>query len=138
MLIRELILHHVGDGTVHQRGYALPPTQTSGIRLHPIGVEVEPAAGDLLLLSAQSDSRFGDVLSGDLPEGTTVVLLIATTPARLPIGRLVDALLNSGLKIIESVVASGMGQPTVAIVARRSDELLLPRPYLAREARADR
>lgn len=133
MLIRELILHHLGDGSVHQRGYALPATQTPGIRLHPVGAEVEPEAGDLLLLSAAADGRFADVLSGDLPEGTTVVLLVATEPARLPVGRLVNALLSSGLKIVEAVVASGMRRPTVAVVARRSDVLLLPRPYLARE-----
>ncbi|BAK35582.1 hypothetical protein MLP_25680 [Microlunatus phosphovorus NM-1] len=133
MLIRELILHHVGDGTVHQRGYALPLTQTPGIRLHPAGAEVEPAAGDLLLLSASAGGRFADVVPADLPEGTTVVLLVPTEAARLPIGRVVHALLSSRLQIIEAVIASGMRQPTVAVVARRSDELLLPQPYLARE-----
>lgn len=132
MLIRELILHHVGDGTVHQRGYALPLTQTTGIRLHPVGAEVEPAAGDLLLLSARVDRRF-DVVPADLPEGTTVVLLVPTEPARLPVGRVIHALLGAGLKIIEAVVASGTRQPTVAVVARRSDVLVLPEPYLARE-----
>jgi hypothetical protein len=34
MLIREIVLHHLGEGaTVHQRGFELTPTQTPpGVR----------------------------------------------------------------------------------------------------------
>jgi hypothetical protein len=132
MLIRELILHHVGDGAVHQRGYAVPKTQTTGIRLHPLGALIEPKSGDLLLVSVAADSRLAEAVDNDLPLGATVVLLIPTEPALLPVGRVVNTLVGSRLKLIEAVVASGMRQPTVAVVARRSDEVLLPPPYLAR------
>jgi FtsZ-binding cell division protein ZapB len=132
MLIRELILHHVGDGAVHQRGYALPETQTAGLQLHPLGAPIEPESGDLLLLGVAADGRLAEAVGDHLPLGTAVVLLIPTEPARLPVGRVVNELVGSGLKLVEAFVLSGMQQPTVAVVARRSDEVLLPPPSLAR------
>lgn len=131
MLIRELILHHVGDGVVHQRGWALPENQATGIRLHPPGEPTGPAPADLVLLGVDADGEPVEAISDELPLGTTVVLLVPTEPARLPVGRLVNALVGSGLKFVEVFVVSGMQQPTVAVVARRSDEALLPPPSLA-------
>ena len=133
MLIRELILHHVGQGAVHQRGYTLPPTQTPGLRLHPAEEHSTPEAGDLVLVKAPGGGQLAGVIEDGLPEGTTVVLLVPTEPADLPTGRVVNALIGSGLKLLEAVVASGMREPTVAVVARRSDEVVLPLPYAARE-----
>jgi hypothetical protein len=86
-----------------------------------------------LLVRAPGDGQLAGVIDGDLPEGATVVLLVPTEPAELPTGRVVNALIGSGLKLIEAVVASGMREPTVAVVARRSDEVILPLPYAARE-----
>ena len=133
MLIRELILHHVGTGAVHQRGYTLPPTQTPGLRLHPAEETVAPEAGDLLLVKAPGDGQLSGVVEDDLPEGTTVVLLVATEPAELPVGRVVNALVGAGLQLVEAVVASGLREPTVAVVARRSAATVLPLPTAARE-----
>ena len=133
MLIRELILHHVGEGAVHQRGYTLPPTQTPGLRLHPAEEQVDPAAGDLVLVKAPAEGQWAGVIPDDLPEDTTVLLLVPTQPAELPVGRVVNALLSAGLQLVEAVVASGLREPTVAVVARRSSATVIPLPAAARE-----
>ncbi|NYG07651.1 hypothetical protein BJ986_002138 [Phycicoccus badiiscoriae] len=132
MLIRELILHHLGNGAVHQRGYTLPPSQTPGLRLHPAEEQVDPEPGDLLLLRAPGDGELSGLIDDDLPEGTTVVLLVPTDPAELPVGRVVNALIGAGLQLVEAVVASGQREPTVAVVARRSAATVLPLPTAAR------
>lgn len=136
MLIRELIVRHVGTGgALHERGILVDQTQLPpGLRVHHDGDEaVPPVAGDLLLVAAPVGTGLREHVDTDLPVGATVVLLLQVEVAELPVGRVLAALAVAGLQVVETAVVSGVRAATVAVVATRTDELVAPQPYLAHD-----
>jgi len=136
MLIRELIIRHVGtDGALHERGIRLDQVQVPpGLRVHHDGDEaVPPVAGDLLLVAAPVGTGLREHVDTDLPVGTAVVLLFEVEVAELPVGRVLAALAVAKLQVVEAAVVSGTSAATVAVVATRTDELVAPAAYLAHD-----
>jgi len=136
MLVRELIATHVGaQGAVHERGIRLDEEQTPpGLVVHHDGHDaVPPVAGDLLVVAAPVGTGLRARVPMDLPLGATVMLLFEVEVAELPVGRVLAALAVADLQVVEAVVVSGTSAPTVAVVATRTDDLVVPAPYLAHD-----
>ena len=92
-----------------------------------------PIAGDLLLVSVPPGPGLPDHIDTDLPVGATVVLLFEVEVTELPVGRLLAALTVAKLQVVEATVVSGTPTATVAVVATRTDELVVPAPSLAHD-----
>jgi len=136
MLISELIVRHVGpQNAVHERGIRLNQTQVPrGVRTHDDGdVAVAPVAGDLLLVSAPVGSGLREHVDTDLPVGTTVALLLEVEVTELPVGRVLAALAVAKLQVVDVAVVTGTAAAMVAVVATRTDDLVVPQPYLAHQ-----
>ena len=143
MLIRELIARHIGpEGALHTIGIQIheaevPPGVTTH---HDGGHSFEPAAGDLLLVSAPVCLGLEEHIDTDLPVGVKVVLLFEVEVADLPVERVLATLAVARLQVVEATVvsdpptaevASDPPTATVGVVAMRSDEPVVPQPSLA-------
>jgi hypothetical protein len=140
MLIRELIVRHLhSDGAVHVRGTQLNWAQVpAGVRVYQEGADDgAPVQGDLVVVRAPVGPGLREHLSGDLPLGTALALLLDVEVTELPVGRVLAALTFSGLQVVEAVVVTGAPEAMVAVVAIRTDELIAPAPYLAHELEPD-
>ena len=136
MLIRELIVRHVGpQGAVHARGVQVDWSQVpAGLQAHQDdNSDGGPVAGDLLVVSAPTGLGLREHLGIDLPVGATVMLLLEVELAELPVGRVLAALAMAKLQVVEACILSDTPAPTVAVVATRSDDVVVPAPYLAHD-----
>jgi len=134
MLIKELIARHVGPGgALHERGIRLDRTQMpSKILVHHDGEgAVATVSGDLHLVMAQVGTGLGQYVDPDLPLGATLLLLFEVEVTELPVDRILVALTEAKLQVVEATVVSGLPTATVAVVATRTDEMIVPDPSLA-------
>lgn len=140
MLIKELIARHVGpEGSLHVRDVRVDDTQLPpGTTVHHEGDQrdggadtVAPVAGDLVLANAPVGLGLPEHVDNDLPVGVSLMLLFEAELTELPVDRVLAALAVAKLQVVEAVVVSGVPAATVAVVATRTDELVVPEPSLA-------
>ena len=136
MLIRELIVRHVGpQGVLHERGVRLKKAQLPpAILVHHDGDDaLAPVAGDLVLVSAPGGAGLPERVDTELPLGATLALLFEVELTELPVDRVLAALAVANLQVVEAAVLSGTSTTTVAVVATRTKELIVPAPSLAHD-----
>jgi len=140
MLINELIARHIGpQGALHERDLRVDDTQLPpGTTVHHEGDQrdggaeaVAPVAGDLVLVNAPVGLGLPELVDTDLPVGASLMLLFEVELTELPVDRVLAALAVAKLQVVEAVVVSGVPAATVAVVATRTDELVVPQPSLA-------
>lgn len=145
MLISELIVRHIRpEGALHELGMRLTPIQApAGVRSFHHDEDHEddeddvdaaaPVAGDVLVVSAPLGLGLRERLDVDLPVGATVILLFEVEIPELPVGRVLAALDVAQLQVVEATAVSDTMTATVAVVAVRTDDLVIPQPYLAHD-----
>ncbi len=136
MLIKELIARHVGPkGVLHERGIRLNKAQVPpGVLVHhDEDVALAPVAGDLVLATAPVGPGLPERVDTDLPLGATLALLFEVELTELPVDRVLAALAVANLQVVEAAALSGTSTTTVAVVATRTDELIVPAPTLAHD-----
>lgn len=101
------------------------------------GVEVGAAPDDdsqlsgLLVLAADASADDGRIarMLGRLGPGADAVILLGEAPSALPVGRLVDALVTSGVQV-RGVAPLAAGRWSLAVSVTRTERLLPLRSYL--------
>jgi len=140
MLINELIARHIGpQGALYERDLRVDYTQLPpGTTVHHEEAQgdgatdaVAPVASDLVLVNAPVGLGLPEHVDTDLPVGASLMLLFEVELTELPVDRVLAALDVAKLQVVEAVVVSGVPAATVAVVATRTDELVVPQPSLA-------
>ncbi len=94
-------------------------------------VTFAPVSGDLVVVRVPMGPGLADHVDANLPLGATMLLLLEVELTELPVSRVLAALDAARLQVVEAVVVSGVQVATVAVVATRTDELVVPEPSLA-------
>lgn len=95
------------------------------------GAAVATVSGDLVIVRAPVGPGLKERVDTDLSLGVHVVLLFEVEATELPVDRILAALAAAKLQVVAASVVSGTPTPTVAVVATRTDELVVPEPPLA-------
>jgi cell division protein ZapA (FtsZ GTPase activity inhibitor) len=143
MRVHELILSRAGspEGTparllVHAsaESFVTNPILTEHLTVLPLDGE-KPAPGDIVLTLIADPDELSSALD-DLPPDVYAAIALTVPIEDLPVGSIIDTVLSAGAQVRELVPVQSR-EATCVLLVMRSDELVVPAPYLRPQTAPD-
>jgi hypothetical protein len=110
------------------------PILTDNLTVLPLGDEI-PKPGDIVLTRIADPDELSRALD-DLPSDVYAAIALTVPIAELPVGPIIDTVLSAGAQVRELAPVQSR-EATCVLLVTRSDELVVPAPYLRPQAAPD-